>query len=63
MIKATALASIIAYYELLHSARIISAAHFNPIESYTVVAVIFVVVVWPLTMGVRKIERRLAASD
>ncbi len=63
MIKATAIASIIAYYELLHSARIISAAHFNPIESYTVVAVIFVVVIWPLTMLVRRIERHLAISD
>ena len=63
MVKATAIASIIAYYELLHSARIISAAYFNPIESYTVVAVIFVIVIWPMTMFVRRIERVLAVSD
>ncbi len=63
MVKGTAIASIIAYYELLHSARIISSNFFNPIESYTVVAVIFIIVIWPLTFTARLIEKRLSVSD
>ena len=63
IVKATAIASIIAYFELLHSARVISAAHFNPIESYTAVALIFIVIMLPLTLGARHIERRFAVSD
>ncbi len=63
MIKATAIASIIAYYELLHSARIISSNFFNPIESYTAVAIVFIVVIWPLTYTTRLMEKRLSVSD
>ena len=63
IVKSTAIASIIAYFELLHSARVISAAHFNPIEAYTVVALIFIVIMLPLTFGARQIEKRFAISD
>jgi polar amino acid transport system permease protein len=63
ILKATAIASVVAYFELLHSARVISAANFNPIESYTAVAVIFVVMIYPLTVGARYVEARLRVSD
>jgi len=41
LMKMTSLASVIAFGELMHQAKAISTYHFNPIESYTVVALIF----------------------
>lgn len=63
ILKGTALAAIIAYFELLHSARVISASHFNPIEAFTAVAVIFFCVVYPLTLLALAVERTLRASE
>lgn len=63
ILKTTAIASIVAYYELLHSARVIAAADFNPIEAYTAVAIIFFALVYPLTIVARSVERRLRVSE
>lgn len=62
IIKTTAIASVIAYAELLHGARTISASYFNPIEAYSAVGLIFIAVVYPLTRLVRAIERRVSVS-
>ncbi len=63
ILKTTAIASIVAYYELLHSARVIAAADFNPIEAYTAVAIVFFVLIYPLTILARSVERRLRVSE
>ncbi len=60
ILKSTAIASIIAYFELLHSARVISAAYFNPIEAYTSIAVLFIAIIYPLTVAARRLERWMA---
>ena len=44
----TTLASAMAYVELLQQAQLIAVAHFNPIEAYTTIALIFFVILWPL---------------
>lgn len=57
--KMTTLASTIAFAELLHEAKTLSAIHFNPIEAYTTVALMFFVVVYPVTLLVQRLELRL----
>lgn len=59
LVKMTALASTIAFAELLHQGIVLSAATFRPIEIYTTVALIFLVVLGLATYGVSRLERRL----
>jgi polar amino acid transport system permease protein len=61
--KMTALASTIAVPELLYQGRLINAVTFRPIETYTVVAVVYLVILWAATIGVDRLERRLRRSD
>jgi len=56
--KMTSLASVIAYAELIHQAKTISTLDFNPIETYTIVAFIYFVMIYPITMLVRRFEKR-----
>lgn len=59
VLKMTSLASVVAYVETLHQAKAIAAAHFNPIETYTVVAAMFFVVLYPLVLLTYALERRM----
>ncbi|SIT49421.1 putative inner membrane amino-acid ABC transporter permease protein [Paraburkholderia piptadeniae] len=63
LIKTTALAAAIAYGDLLYSASRIVSITFRPIETYTVVALSFFVVIFVMSKAVRLLERRLAISD
>ena len=63
LLKMTSLASAIAFPELLYAARTISTAHFNPIEAYTTVALIYFVIAWPLTQLVYAVERALRQQE
>ena len=62
-VKLSTLASVIAVNELLDSAKQLSAIHFNPIEAYTSVALIFFMIIYPLTHFSYFLERRLSCSD
>ena len=42
---------------------IITAATYRPLEVYTMVAVIYFLVLFPLTLAAQQIERRLARAD
>lgn len=61
--KMSTLASVVAYVETLNQAKLLADIHFNPIESYTAVAIIFFVVLYPLVQATYMIERRLKKSD
>jgi polar amino acid transport system permease protein len=63
LLKMTSLASAIAFPELLYAARTISTAHFNPIEAYTTVALIYFAIAWPLTQLVYAVERTLRRQE
>ena len=63
LLKMTSLASAIAFPELLYAARTISTAHFNPIEAYTTVALIYFAIAWPLTQLVYAVERALRQQE
>jgi len=57
-LKLSSLAAVIAVYELLHTADGIALATYRPLEIYTVVAGMFLVVILPINMAVRAIESR-----
>ena len=58
LVKMTSLASVIAYGELMHQAKTISTIAFNPIEMYTAVALIFFVLIVPLSLLAQRLETR-----
>ena len=61
--KMSTLASVVGYVETLNQAKLISDLNFNPIESYTAVAVIFFVVLYPVVQGTYVLERMLRKGD
>ncbi|MEO9649555.1 MAG: amino acid ABC transporter permease [Roseobacter sp.] len=61
--KMSTLASIVAYVETLNQAKLIADLNYNPIESYTAVALIFFVVLYPVVQATYVIERKLKRSD
>lgn len=61
--KMTTLASAVAYVELLQQGKLLASLNFNPIETYTVIAVVFFLCLLPLVQATYALERRLARSD
>src|SRR5215472_12806370 len=62
-LKNTSLVSTIAVADLLYNGTIITAPTYRPLEVYTMVAVIYFIVLFPLTLGAQQVERRLARAD
>ena len=46
----------------MHQAKTISTIEFNPIEMYTVVALLFFAMIFPVALLVQRFEQRLAAK-
>ncbi|MBL8702974.1 MAG: amino acid ABC transporter permease [Alphaproteobacteria bacterium] len=63
VLKMSTLASVIAYAETMHQAKALAAVNFNPIETYTAVALLFFVVLFPLVQLTYALERRFGRSD
>lgn len=61
--KMSTLASVVAYPETLQQAKLIASYEFNPIEAYTVVALIFFVVLLPMVQLTYVLERKFGKSD
>jgi polar amino acid transport system permease protein len=61
--KMTTLASAIAYADLLHQARLIASINYNPIEAYTVVALVFFAILYPVVRATYALERHMAKGD
>jgi len=62
-LKNTSLVSTIAVADLLYEGTIITAATYRPLEVYTMIAVIYFIVLFPLTLAAQQVERRLARAD
>lgn len=58
LIKDTSLASTIGYLEVVRIAKNVMNLTGTPFESYLVVAACFFIICWPLSLLVKKIERR-----
>ncbi len=63
VVKLTALAGTLGYAELLYQGQLISATLYRPIESYTMVAIVFVVVLGFFAAITRRLERRLSRNE
>ncbi len=55
-LKNTSLASAVAVPDLLYQSQIITAETYRPLEVYTAVAIIYLVVLFPLTLAVHGLE-------
>jgi polar amino acid transport system permease protein len=62
-LKNTSLVSTIAVADLLYEGQMITAATYRPLEVYTMVAVLYFVVLFPLTLAAQEVERRLSRKD
>jgi polar amino acid transport system permease protein len=58
--KMTSIASVIAVHELMYEARTFSTQSFLPLETFTVVAAIYFVLIYPGTLAAYGLERRLS---
>ena len=61
--KMTTLASAVAYVDLLQQGKLLASLNFNPIETYTVIAIVFFLCLFPLVQLTYALERRLGRSD
>jgi polar amino acid transport system permease protein len=61
--KMSTLASAVAYVELLQQGKLLASLNFNPIETYTVIAVAFFLFLVPLVHATYALERRMGRSD
>lgn len=57
--KMSSVASVIAYQELLYKGQLVAVTYYRPIEAYTGVAVIFIVIVGGFSLAMEVVERRL----
>ncbi|NYT63838.1 amino acid ABC transporter permease [Alcaligenaceae bacterium] len=62
IVKGTSLAAIIGFTELTRAGQIINNATFQPMVVFSVVAVIYFLLCWPLSLLAAHMERRLAMS-
>ena len=62
LMKTTTLVATIAYADLLFAGNEIAQKTFRPLETFTVVALIYFVVIFAFSLGARQLERRLAVS-
>lgn len=62
LVKSTALASIVGFNELTKAGQIITNATFQPFLIYSLVALIYFAMCYPLTSWSRRLERRLGRS-
>jgi polar amino acid transport system permease protein len=62
-LKNTSLVSVLAVPDLLYQGQAAAHDSYRPLEIYTLVAVIYFVVLFPMTLLVGRLERRLARAD
>jgi polar amino acid transport system permease protein len=63
VIKGTSLAAIIGFTEITRAGQIINNATFQPLIVFSVVAAIYFVLCWPLSLLAGHMERRLAVAN
>ena len=62
LIKGTSLASIIGFVELTRAGQIINNATFEPFTVFGLVAALYFILCWPLSILARRMEHRFAAA-
>lgn len=59
--KNTSIASIVTVHELMYQARLFSSQNYAPLETFSVVALIYFFLIYPLTLASYRLERRFAS--
>lgn len=62
LVKSTSLAAIIGFVELTRAGQILNNATFQPFKIFGIVAAIYFLLCWPLTITSRRLEARLAVA-
>lgn len=62
LLKETSLTSIIGFVELTRQAQIINSVTFRPFLVFSIVAAIYFVLCWPMSLAARQMERKLARA-
>lgn len=62
LMKTTTLVATIAYADLLYQANAITQKTYRPLETFTVAALVYFVVIFAFSLLARRLERRLAVS-
>ncbi|WMT87655.1 amino acid ABC transporter permease [Pelagibacterium sp. 26DY04] len=62
LIKGTSLASIIGFVELTRAGQIINNATFQPLTVFSLVAALYFILCWPLSLWARHLEGRFAVA-
>ncbi|WP_298013811.1 amino acid ABC transporter permease [uncultured Castellaniella sp.] len=62
VIKGTSLAAIIGFTELTRAGQIVNNATFEPMMVFSIVAILYFLLCWPLSLLAGRMERRLAIS-
>lgn len=63
IVKGTSLASIIGFVELTRAGQVINNVTFEPMIVFSIVAVLYFMLCWPLSLLAANMERRLAVSQ
>ena len=63
LVKDSSLLSVIAVPELTYQAQQLATSTFRPLEVYTLLAVTYFIVAFPLTRGIGRLEKRLRKSS
>jgi len=63
LFKLTSLASVIAYPDLIHTAKLIASAYFNPVQTFTIAALIYFAMIYPMVRMLYFIEAKLKRGD
>lgn len=62
LMKTTTLVAAISYSDLLYQANSIAQSTYRPLEVFTIAAAMYFAVLFPTSLAVRRLERRLAVS-
>jgi polar amino acid transport system permease protein len=60
-LKNTSLVSVVAVGDLLYQGTVITASSYKPLEVYTTIAVLYFVVLFPLTLVADRVELKMGA--
>jgi polar amino acid transport system permease protein len=62
LVKSTSLTAIIGFVELTRAGQMLNNATFRPFTIFGIVAALYFLLCWPLTIVSRRLERRLASA-
>jgi polar amino acid transport system permease protein len=61
LIKYSSLGAVISVGEITRQGMELSASIFRPLEIFTFIAIVYFLICWPLSMGIRYLEKRLSS--